>query len=240
MTENGVAPESIAMGCVIRLLGLAPLALAALVSPAFADEQDGQTWLNYTVQGPVSGKLLILGEAQARFGEDSSRIVQSIIRPGIGYQLTPKASVWVGYGHITNHRPGPDQLEQRLWQQVSYNFGAVAGGALSTRSRLEQRVVDKGGDDTAWRVRHLVRYERKFRQGGDPSLVLTSEAFLAVNDADWGPRSGLDQWRNFAGAGFTVAPKTRFEVGYLNQFINRPGDNERMNHVASVTLITRL
>ncbi len=228
------------MGRFLRFLGLAPLALAALASPAMADDYDNQTWLNYAIQGPVSGKLLILGEVQARYGDDSSRIIQSIIRPGVGYQLTPKASVWVGYAHVTNHRPGPDQVEQRRWEQVSYSFGAVAGGTLSSRSRLEQRVVDRGGDDTAWRLRQQFRYERKFRQGGDPSLVVTSEAFFSVNDADWGPHGGLDQLRNFAGVGFKVAPKTRVEVGYLNQFSNRPGDNDRMNHVAQVTLSTRL
>ena len=45
--------------------------------------------------------------------------------------------------------------------------------------------------------------------------------------------------RNFAGVGFSVAPKARFEVGYMNQYLNRPGPNDRMNHIASTNLFVR-
>lgn len=206
---------------------------------ALADETDNQAWLNATGQYRLNGRLLLWAEAQGRFGEDASRLTQSIIRPGLGWQAAPKVSLWAGYARITNHQPGKDQAEDRLWQQALWNIGPMLGGTVTSRSRLEQRWVD-GGGDTGWRVRQFLKYERPFRPGGDASLVLTSETFVALNDADWGARSGFDQMRNFVGVGLSVAPKMRVEAGYLNQYINRPGDNDRMNHIASVSLLKRL
>jgi hypothetical protein len=223
-----------------RLLALAPLTLAMALAarPARADTRDNWVWLNVTAQGPVSGKILAWAEVQGRFGDDASRLSQSILRPGIGYQLSPRVSLWVGYGRITGHNRGKDVGENRLWQQLSWNAGEVAGGALTTRTRLEQRFVNTGSD-TGWRLRQLVKFNRPLRKGGDTSFVLTSETFIALDDADWGARSGFDQTRNFAGIGFTVAPKTRLEVGYLNQYINQAGANDRMNHIGSASLLAR-
>lgn len=223
-----------------RLLALAALCLtlALTARPAWADQHDNWVWLNVTAQGPVRGKLLAWAEVQGRFGDDASRLSQSILRPGVGYQLSPRVSLWVGYGRITNHNRGKDVGEDRLWQQLSWNAGEVAGGALSTRTRLEQRFVETGSD-TGWRLRQLVKYNRPFRKGGDTSFVLTSETFVAFDDTDWGARSGFDQIRNFAGIGFSVSPKARVELGYLNQYIDLAGRNDRMNHIASASLLAR-
>ncbi len=223
-----------------RILALAPLAgaLALAAQPARADEHDAQAWLNVTVLGPVSGKILAWAEVQGRFGDDASRLSQSILRPGVGYQISPRVSLWAGYGRITNHNRGPDVGEDRLWQQLLWNAGTIAGGAVTSRTRLEQRFVE-GGSDTGWRVRQFVKFNRPLRKGGDTSFVLTSETFIALDDADWGARAGFDQIRNFAGVGFSVTPKARIELGYLNQYIDRPGPNDRMNHIASASLLAR-
>lgn len=226
----------------MRFAGLGSAVFAALLiaSPraALADVQDTQAWFNVTGSGPVHGKVLAWAEVQGRFGNDVSRLSQSIIRPGIGYQVSKTLQVYVGYGRITNHNPGPDISEDRLWQQLSWSGAPFAGGVISTRSRLEQRFVENG-NDAGWRARQFVKFNRPFRPGGDTTLVLTSEVFVALDDTDWGARSGFDQMRNFAGVGFSVAPKARIEVGYMNQYINRVGPNDRMNHIASTNLLVR-
>lgn len=210
----------------------------ALAAPALADDTDTQAWAAFTGQYRLSGKLTGSAEFQGRFGDNVGALRQSIVRPSLGWQAAPKVSLWVGYGRITNHRPGKDQAEDRLWQQVLWNVGPALGGNLTSRSRLEQRWVD-GGADAGWRLRHSLKYERPLRAGGGAALVLWNETFVALNDADWGARSGLDQTRNFAGVGLSVTPQTRVEIGYLNQYINRPGPNDRMNHVASVSFVAR-
>ncbi|MBN9320161.1 MAG: hypothetical protein BGN86_09615 [Caulobacterales bacterium 68-7] len=228
----------------LRALVLAAAGLClTLATPALADDHDRQAWGNVTYQGPVNGKLMLWLEGQGRFGDNAGRLTQSIIRPGVGWQVAPRLSLWAGYGRITNHNPGNNQSEDRLWQQALWNVGKLGDAAITSRTRLEQRQVE-GGDDTGWRVRQFLKYDRPFTPGAAPggaapSLVLTSEAFFALDDTDWGARSGFDQIRNFAGVGFSVAPKARFEIGYMNQYINRAGDNDRMNHIASVNLFGR-
>ncbi|WP_218141657.1 DUF2490 domain-containing protein [Nitrosomonas sp. Nm51] len=39
------------------------------------------------------------------FGTNASRFAQGIVRPGIGYVLNEKTSVWLGYGWIPAGRP---------------------------------------------------------------------------------------------------------------------------------------
>lgn len=211
----------------------------ATTSPALADQSDAQAWGNFTGQYRLSGKLLLWAEAQARFSDDTGGLAQSIIRPALGWQAAPRFSLWAGYGRITNHRPGRDQGEDRLWQQALWNVGPALGGQVTSRSRLEQRRVD-GGGDTGWRVRQFLKYERPLRTGGDASLVLWNETFVALNNADWGARAGFDQNRAFAGVGFSVAPKVRAEIGYMNQYIDRAGADDRVNHIASLTFLKRL
>jgi hypothetical protein len=222
------------------LLAAAAVSLLAFPPAARADDSDHSAWFNITANGPLrdGGRLLGWAEVQGRFGEDVSRLSQSIIRPGLGWQATQTLQLYGGYARVTNHNEGPDVGEDRVWQQLSWSGAQFAGGVISTRTRLEQRWVETG-DDTGWRLRQFLKFNRPFRKGGDASLVLSSETFLAFNDTDWGARAGFDQMRNFAGVGFSVAPKARFEVGYMNQYLNRPGPNDRMNHIASTNLFVR-
>ena len=208
-------------------------------APALADDiHDGQAWLNVTATGSLKGKLMGWGEVQARFGNDVSRLSQSIIRPGIGYQVNKDLILWVGYGRITNHNIGPDVGEDRLWQQVSWTAGKLGRATVSTRTRMEQRFVETGSD-TGWRLRHLFKYDLPLREGGTTNFVITSETFIALDDTDWGARAGFDQIRNFVGLGFKVAPKARLEAGYMNQYIDRRGPTDQMNHIASANLLVR-
>lgn len=222
----------------MRIFHLAALGLA-LAGPALAHETDNQAWGNFTSQHRLNGKLLGWVEVQGRLGDDARRLNQSIIRPALGWQAAAKVSLWTGYGHITNHRPGKNQGEDRLWQQALWDAGAVLGGKVTSRSRLEQRRVD-GGSDTGWRARHFLKYERPFKGGGDASLVLWNEVFVALNDTDWGARAGFDQMRNFGGVGLSVTPKTRIEIGYMNQYVDHAAPRDRVNHIASVSFFKRL
>ena len=53
---------------------------------------------------------------------------------------------------------------------------------------------------------------------------------------DWGQIGSFSQNRVFTGIGYNLngLNKPRLEVGYLNQFLRRPGDVDPVNHVLSV------
>lgn len=210
-----------------------------LSAPAVArTTEDEQAWLNVTVIGTV-GKVAYFAEVQPRFGDGVSRLSQLLLRPGIGYTVSKSVTVYGGYAHVvTAVDGGRDRNEERLFTQLNWTLGQVGGGTLSSRSRLEHRTLSNGSG-TGWRLRQFVRYTHPL---GDPKHVralIWGEAFVSLNDTDWGQRGGFDQMRTFAGLEVPLAGRSTMDVGYLNQAINDPRGNSRMNHVASVTLWIR-
>lgn len=207
----------------VRRLGLAAGGLAVMalaVSPPAPVSAQDQVWSSVTASGPVSpdSRWLVWFDGHARFRESGETLDTAILRPGVGYRVNSRLDVWVGYANITSRRPGPDTEEQRLWQQATYPIARIAGGALTGRTRLEQRFRE-GGDDTGFRLRQFVRWSRPL--GDSPfSAVVSNEAFVALNDTDWGQRGGFDQNRAFVGVAWAATPKFRVEAGYLNQHID--------------------
>jgi hypothetical protein len=224
----------------LRIL-LASAALALPLAPACAQtSQDEQAWINVTVTGSLKDELLYFVEAQPRLTEGVSEMRQAILRGAIGWRLSDRVSVYQGYAYIAQPVPGPgaDRDEQRSFQQLSWTLlpGATE---ISTRTRFEQRWVS-GFDDTGLRVRQMVRAETPIAPGAKPLKALMSfEGMFALNDTDWGARSGFDQLRSFVGVEVPIKGKSTVEAGYLNQLVNRSGGATAVNHVASVTLNIR-
>ncbi|MEO1883337.1 MAG: DUF2490 domain-containing protein [Methyloprofundus sp.] len=178
-------------------------------------------------------------EGQGRWFNNASQQGQSIVRPGIGYQLSDQVSVWLGYAWVRTYPEGQDHTdEHRIWQQLSWNKPYSWGG-LATRTRLEQRFLNTG-NDAGWRFRQFLKYtypifsERIY-------LSLWDEVFVNMNSTDWGAKSGFGQNRLFTGLGFFVDSKQhyRFELGYINQFVNLESQNNQMDHLISGSLFIR-
>jgi hypothetical protein len=220
---------------IIYLLGARALAAPTL--------EDFQPWNALMAQGSFSplgqefGNWRWWFEGQARFLADTDKFGQGIIRPGLGYALTPNASVWLGYAWLPTQPVGKAAFdEHRIWQQFSWSL-PTDWGTLSTRGRLEQRFTDTG-KQTGWRFRQLVKFVHPLPFEPRLSLVAFDELFVNLNDTDWNARDGFDQNRAFAGLGwnFDTAGHYRTELGYLNQYIRVERAADRMNHVLSATL----
>ncbi|MFZ3482628.1 DUF2490 domain-containing protein [Sphingomonas sp. 3-13AW] len=224
-----------------NLIAFAALAAAAPAAPALAQtSQDEQVWVNVTLMGSAKDDLLYFVEAQPRLMEGLSEMRQALLRGAIGWKLNDRLSIYQGYAYVAQPVEGaaPDRDEHRSFQQVSWTLlpGATE---LSSRTRFEQRWIT-GFDDTGWRLRQMVRLETPLAAGAKPLKALFSvEGMVAFNDTDWGARSGFDQVRSFAGFEVPLKGKTTVEAGYLNQFVNRPGNANAVNHVASVSLFIR-
>jgi hypothetical protein len=174
-------------------------------------------------------------DAHYRLRDDTNGFNQSIVRPGLGYAIDDQQTVWAGYGWIkTSPILGNDFDEHRFWQQWTATPSAGDWKFLH-RSRFEQRWIETG-DDVGLRWRQLVRGQRKLSSCPELSFILWDEVFFNFNDTDWGARNGLDQNRAFIGYGYKRCPnsKVRTEIGYLNQFVNRQGGVDGMNHILSV------
>lgn len=176
-------------------------------------------------------------DGHLRLRDDASGFNQSIIRPGIGYQVNEDHALWAGYGWIrTDPIVGGGFDEHRLWQQWTY-APKLDDWRFLHRSRFEQRWVETG-DDLGLRWRQMFRTQRILTQNPQWSLIGWDEAFLHLNDTDWGASAGFDQNRAFLGLGFKrrTDDRARIEIGYLNQFVRRSGASDGMNHLLSINL----
>ena len=227
-----------------RLLPLLPLAALGLLTPTASagdPEHDWGVWVAFAGQGHLSpgdpdARWRAWLDLHARFLDDSDGFEQSIVRPGIGYDLDERSTVWLGYGWIrTDPASGKAFDEDRIWQQYTWG-GPLGDYDFFWRSRLEQRWIEDG-DDVGWRFRQFVRFTRPLEAGSRLGFRTWDEGFFDLNDTDWGADTGFAQNRLFLGLGWgleTSMPAT-LEFGYLNQFISRPSRSDAMNHILAVT-----
>ncbi len=175
-------------------------------------------------------------EGHFRFFSPNHFYDQFIARSALGYQLTPRISIWQGYDWIPTYVPAQNKLrtEQRLWQQVIWQITTSKPYSLSLRSRLEERYFE---DQTPWglrlRERILFRVPKYWHQRYTP--ILSDEVFIAATHSDWINTRVLNQNRFFIGVGIPVFKNSELAVGYLNQWVLQNANNQ-MNHILCFTL----
>jgi len=218
---------------------LAAMCLLPTVAAAQTDH-DAQGWLNITVQGPIHDRLIYFAEVQPRIGNDLSRLDALLLRPAIGWQVSPRVAVYQGYARVVSPVDGArDRAEHRPFQQVTWFLPQAPVAEIQSRTRLEQRWRNDSGQ-MGLRLREMIRAERAFAASGEGVRALVStELFWALKDTDWGNRAGFDQIRTFAGVEVPIAGRSTAEIGYLNQLIDQPGSARRMNHAAVVNVFIR-
>jgi Protein of unknown function (DUF2490) len=213
------------------------IALCAATDAGAQTATDERIWFNLTLQdqGGTASPWHWSMEFILRSRDVVEALDSSAIRPTISYNLTPRASVGGGYliGR-TDPVAGRTTTEHRFFGQFAWRSPA-AGGTLSLRTRLEDRVIV---DDTApvARLRQQVRFSRPISRGNKLSWVAYEELFLNLNASNR-YRRGVDHNRAFAGFSGALSSRLRVDFGYLNQFIPGHAAPDRMNHILSGTLV---
>ena len=213
------------------------LNLLLCMHPAFADtKEDGRFWLNLNATGhlPAEGWSWF-AELQPRWRHEGSDFDQLIIRPALSYHLNKQTSFWVGYAHVVSHPDGKKSFEEnRTWQQLLHNFEPIGSLSIQSRTRLEQRFIENS-DDTGHKIRQMIRFTLPSAMSPKLLWVAYDEYFINLNDTDYGARRGFDQNRAFLGLNWAFAPDLKFEIGYLNQYVNAK-NTDLDNHVLSSTV----
>ncbi|MBX2799659.1 MAG: DUF2490 domain-containing protein [Myxococcales bacterium] len=185
--------------------------LLATALTAQAQTHDAAVWTAMLASPDLEGQTRLWLDVHAR--RDAGRFL-SIVRPGVGLQLTERTSAWVGFAWIPSiPDDGEASSEARVWQQLLANI-AIGNATLQSRTRIEQRFTGTGG--VALRFREFLRLSIPPDDPNAPRLALWDEVFVGANDTDWGAVQGLDQNRLFLGVGLPIRRGGRVEVGLLN------------------------
>lgn len=216
---------------------------AALVlltgGPAAAKtEHDGQLWFPLYLTTHLGERGLGYFEVNPRIGNNVSEIDQLLLRPAVGYQVTPHLSLWQGYAWVNDYQPSY-QDEHRSFQQAVYTT-PVFQTSLTSRTRLEERWI-RGDPGTGLRAREMIRLSVPLAGSKAWSLVLYDEVFVNLNSVRGGPQSGFDQNRAFIGVNRMLSPHVNVDLGYQNLVLNttEPGLTSRHLHIILIqTFIT--
>ena len=228
-----------------NIIGAALLAVTLLAGSATASAADDAPgiWLSGTLAGTMGdddSRWLYSAEAHARYFDIGSGINQWLVRPAVGYALGKDVRAWVGYSRYRiRSRTSNVADENRYWQELDWKAGAIGHGSLSLRGRLEQRDISLSSE-----IQHVMRlrvkYARTMTSGTAPSLVLSAESFIDLNETDWAGSAGLAQYRLYGGVEWQLGSGSTLEVGYLHQHIELESQVDRVNHLAVLGFKVRL
>jgi len=207
-------------------------------APSVNAADDWGTWISSTYQTDFGGsRYLAFLELAPRLKEDSSEFSQFIMRPLLGYKITPKLQLWLGYtwqGEYSDHAGvGFDNATQDLMQQVQWIENPTPALNLQYRFRLEQRFFADA--DSGHRIRHRLRLQYTL-PGTNAYLIAIDELFIYLNSLNASPREnsvqpGVNQNRSYVGIGYKLTPHINLDTGYQLQYINNFSGQDAHNSI---------
>lgn len=190
-------------------------------------------WINYFGNKKIAENWNWHHEVQYRNYNAIGDLEQLLLRTGIGYNLSENNNnVLIGYGfiHIQNYIPNTDEKirfnEHRLFQQFTtkQSFKRVK---LQHRYRFEQRWVED--QDFKLRFRYFLGLNVPLNQ---PDMIDKTVYLSSYNEIFLNHKNNIfDRNRLYGGIGFKLNSLVRFEVGYMNQFLNN-GNRDQINIMA--------
>lgn len=212
--------------------------LASALTPAQAApvKDDWGMWLSNTYQTDFGGSnYLAFLELAPRTKHDNGEFSQIIVRPLIGYKLTKKLQLWLGYtwqgeyGKETDF----DLATEDFMQQVQWIDNWTPQVNFQYRFRFEERFFEN--EDTAYRMRHRFRLTYTLPET-QAYLIALDELFVYFNSINHGRlansvQPGINQNRSYVGIGYKITPKINIDTGYQFQYINNFGAPDGANHV---------
>jgi hypothetical protein len=194
-------------------------------------------WISLTLSGNLGDlspslqgfRWLVMDQNRQR--DDSPqgfRTSENLLFSQIGYDITPNASVWLGYVHNWIHPlDKPSVQESRPYQDFLWasSFSDWGGLKFTSRTRLEQRVNQTSGD-TGVRLRQMLQlnYPLRFIHK-DLGVYVGDEVLGYLNQNTFG-KTGFSENRAMGGFTFQFTKQLGADLGYLGQYVvNKSGAN---------------
>lgn len=212
------------------------LLLMSFSTIAYSQNSDLGNWLIYLGNKKINSDWNWHHEVQYRNYNAVGDLGQLLLRTGIGYNLSENNNnLLLGYGYILsqNYQGNSDDKvsvnEHRVFQQfiTRQSFSRVK---LQHRYRFEQRWVEDA--DLKMRFRYFLSVNIAI---SNPDIVdktwygsIYNEIF--VNDE----QVFFDRNRLYFGIGYKLNKNAKFELGYMNQFLNN-GSRDQINLLAFIS-----
>jgi len=203
----------------------------AFMMPLLIAAQDSNlgNWILLFGNKKISDKVNWHHELQYRNYNTIGDLEQLLIRTGIGVNVADKTNLLLGYGFIRseNYIAEDEKVvvnEHRIFQQLitKQNAGALR---MQHRYRFEQRFVE---GDFRLRLRYFLGLAYPLWQDDNSPKELYLSAYneIFINTK----RDAFDRNRLYGGLGYRLNERFRFELGYMNQFLN-VGNRDQINMV---------
>lgn len=201
----------------------------------FTQNSDLGNWIIYFGNKKINPKWNWHHEVQYRNYNAVGDLEQLLLRTGLGYNLTEgNNNVLLGYGYIHSQNYVGDSdakenvNEHRVFQQfiTRQSFSRVS---LQHRYRFEQRWIEDA--DFRLRFRYFLSLNIAIN---NPEIIdktwygsMYNEIFIN------GDQVYFDRNRLYFGVGYRLSKTARFEVGYMNQFLNN-GNRDQINLITFI------
>ncbi len=197
---------------------------------------DFQTWIPININLKLGEQLRGFLEFQPRIGDDTSHLTTMIIRPALGWAVTPTVTLWAGYLMSADSIGYTDKylIENRVWQGLTWKDMTEDKQFIwEMRNRLEERFLPRNSDPSIrWRTRF--RFEQLIPAFPAISIIASEELFINLSDNENNRQlqAGLQQNRAYIGLGYRFSPEFQIESGYLEQHVwRRAGSADQNNSI---------
>lgn len=198
--------------------------LLVLIFPlgSYAQSSDLGNWMIYFGNKKINSKWNWHHEVQYRNYDAIGDLEQLLLRTGIGYNLTENNNnLLLGYGfiHSQNYLDNFDDKvnvnEHRIFQQfiTRQSFSRVK---VQHRYRFEQRWIE----DADFRMRF--RYFLSLNIAINNQDIIDNTWYGSIYNEIFlnNQQTIFDRNRLYFGLGYKLNQTAKFEIGYMNQFLN--------------------
>ncbi len=205
-----------------RVLSLCIFILLVIPTSFIGQNQTGN-WIMYFGTNRITEKLSIHSEIQYRnHTVIPNNVEQLLLRTGLNYHFSEKASVTAGYAFIPSYiydseQKSAETTEHRIWQQfiLTNNLGRVK---FEHRYRIEQRWVNEDYKNRfRYRLMLFVPLNKPIIEKGTVFLGLYDEIFINTKE------TFFDRNRLYGALGYQFNNKLSIQGGMLHQQLNEFG-----------------
>ncbi len=193
-----------------------------------AIEQDANKWTTLHLNWKFDDGWLAGIGIHNRVGDGLGTFRRMRYRLLAGKRISERTTLQVGLDRIENY--SPSNHEDRTWQQYEYAFPEWGRLSLSFRTRVEQRFI-QGVSGPIIRSRHMISGTYPLDQAGKWYAVAWEELFVNWNRQQEWPQNWFAQNRLFAGLGYNIGARNKFEFGYQGRYMELDDRPQRLDHI---------